>query len=443
MSLLQLLRILWVRRAVFVISLVACLAIAGIAIMVLPEKYEAKSRVLLDLVKPDPVTQQVMSNSFARAYIATQSELITDYRVAGEVVDALGWAKAPRKIAQYKASGAEGSVELRRWLADTIIADTSAKSLSNSNILEITYAAENPDKARKIADLLRNAYVEQSIAFRQEGAARNSEWFRQQAAKVGVELTNAENEKTAFERKSGVVLQNDYTDAQSERLRALSSQVPMSIPNAAAAVASTPSSAQLGQVDAQIASLSQTLGPNHPQMIALKQQRQALASAAAQERAAALAAARAGSAGGPSISSQVASQQEKVLAQRGDIDELRKMQARIDVLRDQYNKTMARASELSLQAASRESGVTLLGAAVAPESPSSPNVLLILVGAIGAGLGIGFVIAIAAELLKRRVRSVDDLSVGDVPVIGRIVSEDHASGETANSWFSRLSRKAA
>src|SRR3546814_17295222 len=119
MSLLQLLRILWIRRAVFAISLAACLFIAVVAIAILPEKYEAKSRVLLDLVKPDPVTQQVMSNAFARAYIATQSELITDYRVAGAVVDALGWAGDPEKVAAYNSSGARGTVDLGRHSEDS------------------------------------------------------------------------------------------------------------------------------------------------------------------------------------------------------------------------------------------------------------------------------------------------------------------------------------
>ncbi|MCJ2180050.1 Wzz/FepE/Etk N-terminal domain-containing protein [Novosphingobium album (ex Hu et al. 2023)] len=442
MSLLQLLRILWIRRAAFAISLAACLFAAVVAIAVLPEKYEAKSRVLLDLIKPDPVTQQVMSNTFARAYIATQSELITDYRVAGSVVDALGWARDPEKIAAYNSSGASGTVDLRRWLADQIIENTEAKALSSSNILEITYTGSSPDEARKIADLLRAVYVEQTISFRQDGAARNSEWFRQQAAAVAAKLTKAEAQKTAYEKENGVVLQDDYSDPQSARLRALSNQVPLQMAAAPAALVATPSSTQLAQVDAQIASLSQTLGPSHPQMIALKQQRGALAAAAAQERAAAVAAARAGSATGPSLSSQVASQQQKVLEQRGKVDELRKMQASIDVLRDQYNKTMARAGELSLEAASRESGVTLLGNAVAPESPSEPKIALILLGAVAGGLGLGFVVAIAAELMKRKVRGIDDLMAADVPVIGRIVHEEPAPAG-ASSWFARFGSKAA
>lgn len=444
MSFVQLLRILLARRMLLVGSVLGCLLIAALAIAILPVKYEAHSRVLLDLVKPDPVTQQVLSTNFARAYIATQSELITDYRVAGQVVDALGWTKDPAKIADYKASGSEGQVDLRRWLADGIIENTEAQPLPGSNIMEITYKAGTPEDARRIADLIRTSYVEQSIAFRQEGAARNAEWFRQQANKVAQELTSVEQEKSSFEKKSGVVLQNDYSDPDSERLKALSNQVPLQTASMPAAAISSPSAAQLAQVDAQISTLSSNLGPNHPQIVALRQQRAALASAAAQERSAALAAARAGSATGPSLTSQVASQQAKVLAQRDKIDELRKIQARVDVLRDQYNKTMARAGDLSLEAASRESGLTLLGSAVAPDSPVSPKVGLILLGAIGAGIGLGLVGAIGAELSKRRVRSIDDLVTGDVPVIGRIAHETKAEEEQQPfRWFGWLGRKAA
>lgn len=444
MSFVQLLRILLARRMLLAISVVSCLLIALLAIAILPVKYEARSRILLDLVRPDPVTQQVLATNFARAYIATQSELITDYRVAGQVVDALGWAKDPAKIAAYKNSGSEGSVELRRWLADGIIANTEAKPLPGSNIMEIAYTTSNPDEARRIADLIRTAYIEQSIAFRQDGALRNAQWFRQQATKVAQELTQVEQEKSAYEKKYGIVLQNDYSDPDSERLKALANQIPMQTGGVAAAAITSPSAAQLAQVDAQISSLSGSLGPNHPQILALRQQRAALASAAAQERSAALAAARSSSVTGPSLSSQVASQQAKVLAQRDKIDELRKIQARVDVLRDQYNKTMARAGELSLEAASRESGLTLLGSAVAPDSPVSPKVGLILLGAVGVGIGLGLVGAIGAELSKRRVRSIDDLATADVPVIGRVVYDLKAAEEQPQPrWFGLFGRKAA
>lgn len=423
MSFLQLIRILAAWRMLIGGAVIACVLAGLVAIAVLPTRYEAHSRVLLDLVKPDPVTQQVLQTNFARAYITTQSELITDYRVMGKVVDGLRWANDPAKIAEYERSDAPGKIEIRRWLAERLIANTDAKPLVDSNIMEITYRGPTPDEARRIADLIRESYVEQSIAFRQEGALRNADWFRQQASKTAEELGTVERRKADFEKQNGVVLQSDYSDPDSERLKALAGQVPMQGAAFVPPPSASPSSIQLAQVDAQISTLSTSLGPNHPQIVALRQQRGALASAAAQERASALAAARAASApGGAPIASQVAAQTARVLSQRGKIDELRKIQAQVDVLRDQYNKTMARAGELSLEAASRESGLTLLGNAVAPDTPVSPKILLILLGAVGVGVALGLLLAIIAELSKRRVRSVEDLATDTVPVIGRLMN---------------------
>ncbi|EGD59990.1 chain length determinant protein [Novosphingobium nitrogenifigens DSM 19370] len=422
MSFVQIIRILLARRKLLGWTVLGCFLCGLAAIALIPTKYEATSRVLLDLVKPDPVTQQVLSTNFARAYITTQSDVITDYRVIGRVVDALGWTNNPSKIADYNDSDAKGTVDIRRWLAEQIIKNTDAKPLVDSNIMEISYRARTPDEARRIADLIRDAYVEETIAFRREGATRNAEWFRQQARKIADELTSVEQQKSAFEKQSGVVLQSDYSDPDSERLKALASQLPT--PSAyVAPPAASPSSIQLAQVDAQIATLSNTLGPNHPQIVALRQQREALAKSATEERTAALAAARANAGGGPPIASQVATQQARVLAQRDKIDQLRKIQARVDVLRDQYNKTMQRAGELGLEAASRESGLTVLGNAVAPDTPVAPKVLLILAGSIGGGIVLGLILAVGAELTRRRVRSVEDLATLGVPVIGRLMSE--------------------
>ena len=86
-----------------------------------------------------------------RGYVATQSQLIQDYRVAGEVVDKLGWANNPAVIAQYQAD-ADGSVDLRRWAAQRIIDQTSVSLVEGSNILEINYQGPTPEAAKAIAN---------------------------------------------------------------------------------------------------------------------------------------------------------------------------------------------------------------------------------------------------------------------------------------------------
>jgi uncharacterized protein involved in exopolysaccharide biosynthesis len=196
-------------------------------------------------------------------------------------------------------------------------------------------------------------------------------------------------------------------------------------------VVSTPSGTQLAQVDAAIAQASQALGPNHPEMQELQRRRVALAGLAAQERAAAGAAAnanasaasRSASAGASAASQAYQAQRSRVIGQRGELEQLRRLQTEIDVRREQYAKTAARAAELRQQAEISDAGLTPLGAAETPGAPVSPNRPLILLGAFGFGLAFGILLALLLELLNRRVRGIEDMaSLGEVPLLAVISS---------------------
>lgn len=400
-------------------SLIACLIGALLVIQLVPSRYEASSRLILDIVRPDPVSGEALSSSFARAYVKTQTELIKDYRVAGRVVDAFGWTGSPELTAQYRASGSD--LPLHRWLAQRVIDRTDAKLIDASNIMEITYTGEQPETTARIADQLRQAYSDQTMLFKQQAARRNADWFKQQTEKLKKEVADAEASKAAFEQANNIVLQDNDTDAESARLAALASTAPapptMTAP--IAAPVASPSQTQLAQIDATIATASQTLGPNHPDLIAMRQQRAVVAANASREMAAARAAA--GSGGrmtGPSIGAMFNAQQQKVLAQRGKVAEARQLMVNVRVAREELERTATRASQLDQQAESDETGLTFLGSAVAPQSPSFPKKIPLLAGAIALGLAFGVLTSLIIELLFRRVRAIDDIYIEGVPVLG-------------------------
>ncbi|MET0269215.1 MAG: Wzz/FepE/Etk N-terminal domain-containing protein [Sphingomonas sp.] len=412
MSFIQFFRILWARKLIVIGTTLVCFLAALVSSYVLPERYEARSRVMMDLIQPDPVTGQSISSAFARAYTRTQTQLIKDYRVTGAVVDALGWTSSPELLARFNSVPHENNIDFRRWLAQIVSAGTTANAIEASNILEITYTSINPQTARVIADAVRDAYVGQNLAFKRETAAKSAVWFDRQAASVREQLAAAEARKTAYERANRIVLQDDQSDSESTRLKALSGQV-ASASAAAAMAGGSPAALQLAQLDARIASTAETLGPNHPELQALREQRAAVARASAQERAAM----QVGGPVGPSIDSQVAAAESRVIAQRGKVEEARRLQTDVIVLRDQYAKTTAKAAEYRQQAQSNESGLTLLGSAVAPEQPVFPNMPLIIFGSIGAGLALGVLAALITEMLSRRVRGIEDLTGTGVPVL--------------------------
>jgi uncharacterized protein involved in exopolysaccharide biosynthesis len=420
MSIVQFLRVLWARRVIVVAATISCFLGALVVIQIVPPRYEAQSRVLLNLLKPDAVTGQVIAGPATRAYVATQRELIKDYAVAGPVVDELGWLSEPALMQQYQNRAKSDVRDFRRWVAQRIIDGTEAKVVEGSNILEITFKSSSPRDAQLVADAVRKAYINASLNFRREDAARNAEWFDQQAEKTRELLTQAEAVKTAYEKDNGIVLQADKTDVDSARLSALAAQasaapvVPMMGP------AASPAAIQLAQIDAAIAQASQTLGPNHPELKQLKAQRASVATAAAQERAAAQAMAGAAAAGVNALDRAVSAQKSRVIAQRDKVERLMQLQSEVDLRREQFNKTAQRAAQFRQEAAIADTGLTPLGSAVAPEKPVFPNKPLIVVGSIALGFAMGIMVALLIELFARRVRGVEDLRDLDVPLLAII-----------------------
>lgn len=408
----QLLKIFWARRWIIIASTMACFLSAAATGTLLPTRYTATSQVILNVIEPDPVTGQVMNSKFVDTFFTTQAELIRDYRVAGAVVDNLGWTSSPQLLEQYNARGDNDGRDFRRWLSQFVSSATNVALIPGSNILQIAYTGNNPEAARIIADEIRKAYVEQTLAYKRETATDNAAWLDQQVAKLGNDLSAAERRKAAFERENDVILQNGGGDVESARLQAMAGELERPVP-AVLAQRDNTDRMQLAQMDARITSASETLGPNHPDLQALKRQREALASAvAAADRGT-----PAAPTGGASAAAMLKAQKARVMASREKVDELQRLQADVDLVRAQYAKVSGKAANARQQADLEDAGVTMLGSAVAPTDPVFPNWPLILLGSLATGGALGILLSLITELLSRRVRGVEDLPMINVPLL--------------------------
>lgn len=410
MSIQQFFRIIWARRTIVWITLAAALLAAAITLLLVPKSYQATSRVVLEIIKPDPVTGEVIQGGNARAYISTQMELVKDPRVAGRAVEQLGWTGSAALAQAYRDSGSE--LPFQRWLAQFIIDRLNVKLIAGSNILEIGYDGDDPDAAAKVADAVRDAYVEQTLQFKRQTAGKNAAWFAKQTEEIKANLARAEARKAEFEKKNDIILQDDNLDADTARLAALAGAASAPAPVMPAIPVIDPTKAQLAQMDAAIANAARTLGANHPDLIAMRQQRAALAATAAS------AVKVGGGGGGPDPVALFNAQRTRVLQQRGKLAEAKELQNDVIVLREQLKSTSGRAEQLKQESLSQDAGLTLLGTATPPESPSFPKTIPVLFGSLALGLGVGIMLSLLVELLNRRVRSVDDLMLFDVPVLG-------------------------
>lgn len=435
MSIIQFVRILWARRFIIFASTIGCLIGAFIVTQIVPPRFQGKARIIMELVKPDPLTGQVTGGQFARAYTKTQIELIKDYQVAGAVVDQLGWSNDLALVDQYESRSRADERDFRRWLAQRVIDNTNVELLDGSNILEITYTASTPEAARTIADALRTSYIDTSLAFRRQSARRTADWFALQTEKAKTELAKAEAAKASFEKASGIILQDDKIDTDTARLAALASAsgAPVIAP-----MISGPSATatQVAQLDAAIAQASRNLGPNHPDLIAMKQQRATLANQAAQEQRAASSAASAAASAARVGAGMLEAQKAKVMGQREKLEQLRALQSEVDLRRDQFMKASTRSAELRQEAEVGEVGLTALGSAITPQKPVFPNMPLIMVGALAFGMAFGVMIALLTELLGRRVRSTEDLDNAiDAPMLAVVSSPTALRSTGVDRWF--------
>lgn len=406
MSIVQFLRIFWARRAIVLIAMIACFLGAYVVTLIVQPRYEATARVMLNFVRPDPITGELRGARTASAFIDSQVELIKSYEVTGRVVDRFGWLSEPNRMRAYAKRPATDTREYRRWLTQEIVDNTETRM--SGSALEITYKSNSPVAAQAGAEALRDAFLEESVSSKRKAAAEDARWFEQQASAARQLAETAEMAKAAYERESGIIMQGRESDLDTERLAALAGQAAVGPVAGVGMVGSSAAALQLAQIDAQMAEASQRLGPNHPEMQALRSRRAVTAQLAAQEQSQARAASS-GASAASALGRALQAQKARVIGQREKVERLRQLQAEADLRRDQYKSAAARAAQFSLEASVTESDMKKLGVVLAPKSPTFPNKPLILGGSLALGVAMGLALSLLLELLNRRVRGVEDL----------------------------------
>ena len=409
-----------------------CAAVAVIEAKQLPERYTARARVLLDLFNADPNQYMVVGNETVKPYIGTQIRLVSEYDVTGLVVDKLGWLNDPNVVTAWETETG-GTGELRRWAAARIADNTFAQTVGGSGILEIGYSATDPTYAAHIADLLREAYIAQSLANRAAMAERAAVWAAEREAKAAAALKTAEQASADFAKANGILLnpRNQSVDlVELEQIQAMLTSrhgqsgdrtvEGMRAANGAPGVVR--SKAQLAEMDQGLSVLADRLGTQNPELKTLQLARERLQGSVARETAMA----RATGAQYVSLSAgEVAALEAKyrdkqryILDHKAAYDQFTALQREV-ALRLALQQSAAQ-SLLSLKqmASITESGLVVFGDVVTDTKPSFPDIPLVASLAGAFGLALGVACALFTELRERRVRGPEDLAFSShVPVL--------------------------
>ena len=411
-------RMLRARWSIIAICLTCSLLGALLATVISPPRYDAEARVTLNFLHSDPVTGVFYNEKSVNKYINNQLNMVSDLQVVGPAVVASGWLDDPELIAAYQARPARDTRDMATWAAARAAPGVRATMVQDSNILKISFRALSPEIARAVVSAVRDSFVDLNISERRASALGQAQMLQAQAEALREEAIKLQAEKGAYERKTGIYLREDDVDLATVQMLALapSVQTPRFKPYFGG-----PSKAEvtLLKLDSQIADAAAVLGPNHPQIAALKANREATARAVAAQDQAAGARTDMAATQEAMRARQFDTQKGKVLGQRAEVLHLRLLQDDINQKRAAFTGAMAAAGKMREMSTMVESGVSLFGDPKVLRRRAFPNEPLIYGGAAAFGLLGGITLALLTEMFNLRVRTASALSNAvPAPILG-------------------------
>lgn len=442
MTLQQFLLILRARYRLALTVALLTLALAYGAVAWMPRHYSAQTALLIDVRAPDPVAAaQGLSGVIAPSFMATQVDIIGGERVAQRVVAMLGLEQDPAWQEQWRQATA-GQGDLGAWIVAALRRQLDVRPARESNVIHIVYKSQQPQQAADLANAFAQAYLETVLALRTEPARVYSQWFDEQVRSSRARLEEAQARLSAFAQRAGLVSTDERIDHESTRLAELSSQLTAvqgqntdaqskraARGETVAEVMQSPLvgalRADLARLEARVREAGVNLGPNHPQMQRLQSElatlRAQLQSETARVGAAIDTSVGVGRDRERELQAVLAAQKARVMAMNKQRDELSVYRRDMEAAQRAYDDVSKSASQTRLQSLSNQTNVTRLDVPATPARPSGPGRNLILLGAAFAGGLLGIGVALALELMHRRVRSAADLvQVLDLPVLARV-----------------------
>jgi chain length determinant protein EpsF len=444
MSLKQILLVLKVRWWLILASLALFLAGAVAYLWVTKPTYLAKTQIIVDL-KTDPLLTALAPALGAPGFLATQVEILQSERLAGRVVRMMGLAQSPAAVATWREK-TEAKIPLETFYAMVLQEGLKAEASNRgSNILTLSFAAEDANFAAAAANAFAKAYVELGVELRAGPAKENANFFEERLKALRTELETAQNKVAAFQRARGVVISNERYDQEIARLASLETSYAQALADQAATSSVARNSgdtsadvsqnpgivslrSQLAQAEGKLAEASLTLGASHPARIQMEAQIKELRDQLAREMrlvsGSSASVNRVASARLGELRGLVEAQKRAIVNMRTVRDEGALLLKELEAAQRAFDTVSQRRSQVSLESKVDTAEARVLTPAVAPLEPKSPKPPLIFAAAVIFGLLVGVGGAVAWEMLDRRVRSAEDLAVAEgVPVLGILSAE--------------------
>lgn len=438
MSFLQLLQILRAHLRVAMITPIVIIATTLAVTLALPKQYEATTSLVVD-VKTDPLVGALMPGVGSAAYMTTQTDIIQSERVAAKVVSLLRLNQNPLAIERWKEE-TEGKVPLENYWGNLLQKGLQVKPSRGSNVITLTYAAQDPKFVTAVANAFARAYIDVTIDLRVEPARQYAEWFDERLKGLRGNLEAAQGRLSAYQKEKGIVATDERLDQEAARLNALIAELAGAQAEKAAMVSRQKNTgselspdvqqnpiiqglkSELARAETRLAEISKNVGANHPQRVQLDAQiagiKQQLNEEIKRISGGTATATRVSAQREAELKALIETQKQQVLALRDERDQLAILMRDVESAQRTFEVITQRMSQSSLESQSDQANVRVLSPAVEPMAPSGPKVMRNVAASVLLGILVGAGLALGMEFLDRRVRTPEDIAVPEnVPVL--------------------------
>lgn len=413
------------------IALFALILVSGALIKVLPHSYVATATLIVNRGDKNPLASPELPAGFDDTFIPTQLELINSSAVLGPVIDQLHltanteWTK-----------GLSGSPEaLREATLTNLKKSLTVSQGMGSDLLYISASGKYPAEAAQIANAIAAEYLLLNRQRIDDPAAQRAQLYSQELEQLRQATIQAQEQVTAFRQTHGMVdlapgngdedvaalddLEQKLLAAENQE-RNVQAQLQAQAWGANAETDATAGNLaeQLATEETQLAKLEETLGPRHPEVLALKSQIAATERSITAGLSSELADARKLVA---QYSAAVTAQRTLVLQRRRVQDQGTKLLLELQSAEATYKHALDGYSQIQFATSGTSNDVSLVSAAVPPIKALKPDKEKYFLAACALSLGLAFGIPFAYELLlNRRLRCRDDLERNfGIPVLAQ------------------------
>lgn len=373
-------QLIWSRRWLIALVTVITVASAWFISTTTSQKYTATSTLVLNMGEVGPFEQTTITGRQDIGYLETQMDIIRSRRVAAAAIDLLPDEQLRSLVADnlsgYSVAQLQDS-DVRNKLVSSVLENLAVQTTRDSRVIALAFTSKTPAVAAGMADAFANAYIDTTLELSIAPARRNAAWFDGQLITLRNKLAEKQAALTAYQKEKGIVSYDERLDNEMARFEALSADL----------------------VEAQTRTYevrASQLGTQHPEYRRAVEQEQA-------------------------IRQSLAEQQRRVFQVREERDTLELLVQDVENARRSYDLALQEYYQNTMESQFNQTNVAILSPATVPSDTAGPNIIVRLIGAVVLGLMLGVLLAIAAELVSRKVRTEDDIRDGmDLPVLASI-----------------------